>query len=289
MLTMPAYVAGQGMSVKLVGVPRANNRPYRDLFGQFLPSTTGTNENYENNNHSEKNTRSEPEVEPKQEAVAESTERQRRRQPLEEQKTGLPATTIVVEEKSGNVKSIINSRHLTALRTAAGSLLATELLLGGAAASSSSHTAPHEADGGRTRPKTLVLFGAGLQIQYHAELLLARFPTIQCCHIINRSKNERGKHLWGRLMDRYGQTKKITLSGLYGDDGAAETVDTEKGKGPVAGKDAAAKQAKIEETSSDHARSQPIRLVDDTAKRYAREGDIVCFATSASEPLATTD
>ncbi|CAG8709811.1 11615_t:CDS:2, partial [Acaulospora colombiana] len=128
MLTMPAYVAGQGMSVKLVGVPQANNGPYRDLFGQFTLLTKLKNPALVDDGDDSKS-----------------------------QKAGLPATTIVVEERSGNVKSIINARHLTALRTAAGSLLATELLLLGA--SSSSHTAaPHEADGGeRTRPKTLVL------------------------------------------------------------------------------------------------------------------------------------
>lgn len=252
LLTMPAYVAGQGMSVKLVGVPQANNGPYRDLFEASSRSN---------------------ETKLKNPALVDDGDHSK------SQKAGLPATTIVVEEKSGNVKSIINARHLTALRTAAGSLLATELLLLGA--SSSSHTAaPHEADGGeRTGPKTLVLFGAGLQIQYHAELLLARFPTIQCCHIINRRKNERGSQLWSRLMDRYGQTKKITLSGLYGDDGADETRPREEGKG-------------LQESASDHARSHSsIRLVDATAAARSKtlEGDIVCFATSASEPLATAD
>lgn len=88
--------------------------------------------------------------------------------------SGLPGTTLVLDETSGAVKALVNARQLTALRNAAGSLLATRLLL-----------APD------ALPRELVVFGAGAQIAAHISLLLKHFPTITSCTIFNRSVNSR--------------------------------------------------------------------------------------------------
>lgn len=110
---------------------------------------------------------------------------------VEERRPGLAATTVYFDSSSGVPKCILNARHLTALRTAAGSLLATRLLVS-------------------SPPKRLVLFGAGLQIQYHAELILSEYSTIETCYILNRSTNLRATALYTRL-SRNHPTKSIRL------------------------------------------------------------------------------
>ncbi|KAI6149841.1 NAD-binding protein [Pisolithus tinctorius] len=66
-------------------------------------------------------------------------------------KRGLPASTIFLDEESGRVEAILNASALTALRTAAGSVLATRLLLS-------------------EPPGSLVAFGTGKQIEAHVDL-----------------------------------------------------------------------------------------------------------------------
>ncbi|KIO25712.1 hypothetical protein M407DRAFT_8268 [Tulasnella calospora MUT 4182] len=90
---------------------------------------------------------------------------------------GLPATTAVVNAETGCVEAIVNARTLTALRNAAGSALATSLLRSS-----------------KPAPKSLVLFGAGLQVAFHARILLhpeVYGSSIQKVTVINRSDNER--------------------------------------------------------------------------------------------------
>jgi len=97
---------------------------------------------------------------------------------------GLPASTIVMDEVTGSVKAIVNARSLTAIRTAAGSLLATHLL-------------------GPKQPHKLVVFGAGGQIEAHVDLHLRAYPSITTCIIINRTENERLTNLIGTLGSRH--------------------------------------------------------------------------------------
>lgn len=87
---------------------------------------------------------------------------------------GLPATTLVMDEKTGSLDAVVNARSLTALRTAAASALATKLCLGKDAA-----------------PTRLVMFGAGAQIHAHAAVLIAIYPTIRHVAVINRTYNTR--------------------------------------------------------------------------------------------------
>jgi len=68
--------------------------------------------------------------------------------------SGIAATTLVIDQKTGQVKGIINARKLTALRTAAGSALATKKLA-------------------NPNSKILVVFGAGAQMEEHVNLIAA--------------------------------------------------------------------------------------------------------------------
>ncbi|KAH9161630.1 hypothetical protein EDB89DRAFT_713846 [Lactarius sanguifluus] len=73
---------------------------------------------------------------------------------------GNPASTLVLDEQSGATKALVNARALTALRTAAGSVLATVILHPPAAA----------------KFRHLAGFGAGLQISSHIRQLLDTYP-----------------------------------------------------------------------------------------------------------------
>ncbi|KAG6328588.1 hypothetical protein ID866_10500 [Astraeus odoratus] len=88
-------------------------------------------------------------------------------------KRGLPASTMVLDEATGRVKAVVNASALTALRTAAGSVLATRLLLA------------------KQQPTVLVTFGAGKQIEAHIDLHIRGFPSLTQCNIVNRTRNAR--------------------------------------------------------------------------------------------------
>jgi len=104
--------------------------------------------------------------------------------------SGLPASTVVLDEKTGNVKAIVNAGTLTALRTAAGSALATKLV-------------------GPANPTHLALFGAGAQIYHHVRLLIFLYPTISHCTIVNRRLNERVTQLSEKLQSEH---RNVTFS-----------------------------------------------------------------------------
>jgi len=105
---------------------------------------------------------------------------------------GIPGTTLVLDERTGGVKAVVNSRGLTALRNAAGSVLATQLL-------------------GPTSPTHITLFGAGLQIKQHARLLAQTYPSIAHCTIINRSSNSRFETL---LADLRTEFPNLSIKGI---------------------------------------------------------------------------
>ncbi|PCH34795.1 NAD(P)-binding protein, partial [Wolfiporia cocos MD-104 SS10] len=108
----------------------------------------------------------------------------------ETKERGLPASTLVLNESSGNVKAIVNARQLTALRNAAGSLLATRLLV-----------APSKP------PFSLLAVGAGAQIAAHVDLFLRHFRTLTSCTIYNRSLNSRLASLLSTLAQRHPDIK----------------------------------------------------------------------------------
>ncbi|KAM5540090.1 hypothetical protein V8D89_006230 [Ganoderma adspersum] len=120
--------------------------------------------------------------------------------PQDIKERGLPASTIVVDERTGGVKAMVNARKLTALRNAAGSLLATRLLL------------PVE-----RVPENIVAFGAGAQIQAHLTLFLTAYPSIRSCTIFNRSLGPRVEKLLLVLVWSF-PAVKITVAALSHDD-----------------------------------------------------------------------
>ncbi|KAK7036798.1 hypothetical protein VNI00_011464 [Paramarasmius palmivorus] len=97
---------------------------------------------------------------------------------------GIPGSTIVLDKDSGAVKAIVNSRSLTALRNAAGSLLSTTLV-------------------GPKEPIHIIGFGAGQQILYNLDIHLGAFPSIRSCTIVNRSLNSRLQDVHETLKRKY--------------------------------------------------------------------------------------
>ena len=83
----------------------------------------------------------------------------------------IPATVLVLNEVTGVVVAVIDATFLTAQRTAAGSAVATELLLAGS----------------NTPPVELLVFGAGLQAAAHVEALLDLYPSLASLSVVNRS------------------------------------------------------------------------------------------------------
>ncbi|KAK7681864.1 hypothetical protein QCA50_015212 [Cerrena zonata] len=106
--------------------------------------------------------------------------------PLEVREKGLPGSTFVFDEESGRVNGVVNASKLTAVRNAAGSLLATRLLLP------------------TSKPPTkLITFGAGAQISAHITLFLTHYPTITHVIIYNRSLNPRLTSLLTSLQTQF--------------------------------------------------------------------------------------
>ncbi|KAG8767999.1 hypothetical protein FRC15_005347 [Serendipita sp. 397] len=193
---------------------------------------------------------------------------------------GLPATTVVFDEKDGRAKAVVNARELTALRTAMGSLLATELvMMEEVKIPTSIEEEEVVVDNGvpdnaplntkRKPPVTLVLFGCGLQIEYHARMLLLRFRSIRRCILLNRTRNQRAKRLqkrlWSFVRNARAPNETATVS-LYTRINEEEEEEQE-----------GEEQKQKEEVEQQREES--------TFERYVRQADILCFATSATEPL----
>ena len=82
----------------------------------------------------------------------------------------VPATILLLDDATGTLTTLINSTLLTAIRTAAGSALATQRLRSGKSTSS------------------LAVFGAGMQGVQHARHILHSFPSVTSVKIMNRSE-----------------------------------------------------------------------------------------------------
>ncbi|KAK8845430.1 hypothetical protein IAR55_006143 [Kwoniella newhampshirensis] len=94
---------------------------------------------------------------------------------------GLPASTIVMDEKSGQVKALINARRLTALRNACGSALFLSLF-----------PTPQP-------PARLLIFGTGAQALSHSTLFLRLYPSLSRATFIIRSSTSRSTALQAEL------------------------------------------------------------------------------------------
>ncbi|KAF9312258.1 hypothetical protein BG003_006457 [Podila horticola] len=95
--------------------------------------------------------------------------------PKANSKDGLPGMTIVLDNTTGEPKGLVNARLLTALRTAAGSALATRAVF-------------NSKQGQDSKKLSLVVFGSGAQAKAHIQLLAHVLPQrIQEVMICNRS------------------------------------------------------------------------------------------------------
>ncbi|KAH8105238.1 NAD(P)-binding protein [Cristinia sonorae] len=103
---------------------------------------------------------------------------------------GLPATSLLMDENTGQVKAIVNAGKLTALRNAAGMRLSGSLL-------SFRLIASHA-----RAPINVVAIGSGAQIAAHISLFLSHYPSIDQCTIFNRSVNSRLTNLLEQLRGR---------------------------------------------------------------------------------------
>ncbi len=104
----------------------------------------------------------------------------RGKNPIRYGKPTVPATIMMLNADTGEVKAILSATYLTAARTAAGSAIATRLCLS-------------------TRGiNSLVVFGAGLQAQEHIVAMTCIFDNIENVTIINRSR-ERAEKLTSYL------------------------------------------------------------------------------------------
>ncbi|KAI9474042.1 MAG: hypothetical protein EXX96DRAFT_509073 [Benjaminiella poitrasii] len=92
--------------------------------------------------------------------------------PTKEGLSGLPATILVIDEETGSIEAVMNAAALTAVRTAAGSGVATR------------HLAYSEA-------KKLVVLGAGAQARAHVDMMIAVRPSLERISIWNRSEQRR--------------------------------------------------------------------------------------------------
>ncbi|KAL7009066.1 hypothetical protein EMMF5_001263 [Cystobasidiomycetes sp. EMM_F5] len=89
--------------------------------------------------------------------------------------SGLPAATMVINEHTGRTKALINARSLTAVRTAAASVLALRL-------------SPDVRNA-----KKMLIFGTGLQALWHARLICTLLSSLEEIVIAYRSHNLRAQ------------------------------------------------------------------------------------------------
>ncbi|KAI7864750.1 hypothetical protein BDF14DRAFT_1731641 [Spinellus fusiger] len=105
---------------------------------------------------------------------------------------GLPAATFVLHPTTGAVEAILNAGALTAVRTAAGSALATRYYA-------------------NPQAKTLVVMGAGAQGRAHIDMMVAIRPTLQCISIWNRNK-ERCDALVSSVQAKYPAMTVVSIN-----------------------------------------------------------------------------
>ncbi|KAF8933020.1 hypothetical protein EDD21DRAFT_415139 [Dissophora ornata] len=138
--------------------------------------------------------------------------------PKQDSKNGLPGVTIVMDNETGEPRGLVNARLLTAVRTAAGSALATRAIF---SAKKSSDT---EAE------LTLVVFGSGAQAKSHIQLLTHVLPQINKVIICNRTL-PRAQDLVNELQPQYkNKVDIVAFSISTGESTAPVTTNAEQSK-----------------------------------------------------------
>lgn len=111
---------------------------------------------------------------------------------LEEPLPTVPAKIFMLDDITGYVSAILDATYLTALRTAAGSAVATDLLA-------------------KPEARVLTVFGAGLQGDAHVRAMLAVRPNLELVFIANRTM-ARAQKLATAFGSRYPSTRFVALA-----------------------------------------------------------------------------
>ncbi|KAF9976321.1 hypothetical protein BGZ73_008751 [Actinomortierella ambigua] len=101
--------------------------------------------------------------------------------PLQSSPFGLPGFTVVLDNDTAEARGLVNARLLTAIRTAAGSALATKIALEARSRSKQENT---------DQPLNLVIFGSGAQAKAHVQLIVQSVPKpfrIAKVTVVNRT------------------------------------------------------------------------------------------------------
>ncbi|KAI9244553.1 hypothetical protein BDA99DRAFT_553707 [Phascolomyces articulosus] len=111
--------------------------------------------------------------------------------PLGDSKGGLPGTILVLDEATGGLSTVMNGAVLTAVRTAAGSAVATKYYA-------------------KEDSKSLLVLGAGAQGRSHIDMMIAVRPSIEKVTIWNRGQERRDK-LVREIQEAY---PKLSVEGV---------------------------------------------------------------------------
>ncbi|KAF9082573.1 hypothetical protein BGX23_012321 [Mortierella sp. AD031] len=168
--------------------------------------------------------------------------------PKTDSKNGLPGVSIVLDNQTGEPRGLVNARLLTAVRTAAGSALATRAIF------STKHQDQDRDQEGK-RALTLVVFGSGAQAKSHIQLLTYILPQISRIVVCNRTL-PRARDLVQELAPEY-TSKAIDISAF-----SISTGETTA-------------------TSSPSSAGSP----RDQLKEIVQSADIICTCTNTKEAL----
>ncbi|KAI1321737.1 hypothetical protein EDD11_000013 [Mortierella claussenii] len=165
--------------------------------------------------------------------------------PKADSKKGLPGVALVMDNDTAEPRGLVNARLLTAVRTAAGSALATRAIFqnrgqGGGGQLEKSHL-------------TLVVFGSGAQAKSHVQLLIHVLPQIQSVIICNRTL-PRAHDLVQELQPQYSSVK---ISAYSISTGESTIIDSEQ--------------------------QRPSK--EEQLKQIVQSADVICTCTNSKEAL----
>ena len=119
---------------------------------------------------------------------------------------GLPASVVVLHEETGKIKCLMNASRLTAIRTAAGSVLSSLMII--------------KLDEPTWQPRVLMVFGSGDQAHEHVKLHLDSIASISSVIVVVRHRNKRYVEFMEALQRHHSE---ISFQGL--DDAGQANLD----------------------------------------------------------------
>ncbi len=191
---------------------------------------------------------------------------------------GLPASTILIDESTGKINGIINARNLTALRNACGESYEHDLL--GMCPESLSRTGSalfvQSVPSPRGSPKSVVLFGSGLQAQTHAEVFLQLFSSIKNVTFVGRKETSRLKACVRAVQEQFAKDGVKVTSGVAG------TPSEESDEAPVQQDTPGSEMDEFEIVESQEPAKYPAPF---HLSQAIHNADIIITCTSSTVPL----